>query len=105
MTRRLVLAAAAALAASACAPVYESRIRSSLVDAGLSRSVAGCMAERMVDRLSTAQLNDLARATRGSSRKIRDMTLSQFLRHYRAALDPEIYEVLTRAGLGCAIRG
>jgi hypothetical protein len=98
-------AAAALLALAACAHNYESRIRSNLVDAGLSRSVAGCVAERMVDRLSTRQLDSLARLGRGSNRSLGDMTLNQFLRQYRAALDPEVYEVLTRAGIGCAIAG
>ena len=105
MTKTMLAACAAALALSACAHSYESRIRSNLVDAGLSRSVAGCIADRMVDRLSRRQLDSVARLGRGANRSVGDMTIDQFLRHYRAALDPEVYAVLTRAGVGCAIAG
>ena len=105
MTRTLLAASAAALALSACAHSYESRIRSNLMDAGLSRSVADCVAERMVDRLSRSQLHSIARLGRNTDRNIRDMTIDQFLRHYRAALDPEVYAVMARAGVGCAIAG
>ncbi len=99
------MAALGAIAVAGCAHTYESRIESSLRDAGLSRSMAGCVADRMVDRLSSSQLNSLARLGRGAGRNARDMTIDQFLRHYRAALDPQVYEVITRAGIGCAIAG
>ena len=106
MTRAAFLPAAAlTLALGACAHSYEDRIRSNLMDAGLSRSVAGCVADRMVDRLSSDQLRSIARLGGGSDRRLRDMTIGEFLRHYRAALDPEVYAVLARAGVGCSIAG
>ncbi len=46
------------LALSACA-TPETRIRIALTDAGLSKPIAACMADRMVDRLSLVQLNRL----------------------------------------------
>ena len=98
-------ALAAALTLSACANSYESRIRSSLMDAGLSRSLSDCMAERMVDRLSDRQLQSLARLTGLGGRDIRDMRVQDFLLRARSILDPDVYEVVTRAGLGCAISG
>lgn len=75
------------------------------MDAGLSRPMASCMADRMVDRLSTSQLRNLSRLAGAGDRDIGDMTIEEFLRRSRALLDPEIYEVVTRAGLGCAIAG
>lgn len=105
MLRTALITAASAVALAGCAHSYESRIRSGLMDAGLSRPLAGCVADRMVDRLSTRQLDSIARLSRGSDRNLRDMTIAQFLRHYRAGLDPEVYEVITRAGIGCAIAG
>ncbi len=105
MIRHALLTAAAATALSACAHTYESRIRENLMAAGLSRSVSDCVAERMVDRLSRAQLHSIARLGERRDRNLRDMTIGDFLRHYRAALDPEVYEVMTRAGIGCAIAG
>jgi hypothetical protein len=98
-------ASAAALALSGCATTYENRIQSNLVQAGLSPRVSRCVAERMVDKLSGSELRSLARIGRTSGRRIGDMTIAQFLRTYRTALDPHVFSVLTRAGLGCAIAG
>ena len=94
---------AAAFALAGCSAIYENRVESKLVDAGLSPPVAACMAERMVDRLSRKQLHDIGRLA-GAGRKA-DMNLRQFLRQYRAAVDPEDYSVLTTAGLRCALAG
>jgi hypothetical protein len=90
-----------ALPLASCSAIAESRIASALTDAGLSEPVSECMAERMVDRLSWDQLRSLSRLS--EERKSKKMSLPEFLHHYRAALDPEVYAVVTRAGLGCAL--
>lgn len=85
------------LALSACA-VPEARLRAGLVNAGLSRPLAACMAERMVDRLSLAQLMriaDLPKAREAES-------LDRFLHRVRALGDPEILSVATSSGALCA---
>ena len=41
--------------------IVESRVRDALVDNGVSEMTADCMARRMVDRLSIAQLRRLER--------------------------------------------
>lgn len=87
----------------ACASSYESRITSRLTDVGLSRPIASCMAGRMVDRLSTSQLKTLARFGKGIDGDIRDMTIGEVTRRFAGIGDPEIIEVMTRAGLGCAL--
>ena len=103
MTRsNLCMLAAAALLAG-CAQSYESRIANRLADAGLSRPVADCMAGRMADRLSLVQLKRLSSFGKTLDRDVRDMTLSEISRRFSAIGDPEIVEVVTRAGLGCAI--
>jgi hypothetical protein len=99
MSRLSLILLAAALTLSGCATIYESHIESKLVDAGLAPPVAGCIAERMVDRLSRRQLDDIGRLAGGRS----GMSLAQFLRHYRAALDPHVYSVLAGAGVRCAL--
>ena len=93
------------LALGACATSYESRLRSSFMDAGLSRPVSDCMAERLVDRLSERQIRDLVRLTGVRDRNVRNMTVEEFLRRSRALVDPEIFAAVTRVGLGCAIAG
>lgn len=105
MIRTLSLAAvAASLALAGCATTYESQIRSSLMNAGLSRSVAGCMADRMSDRLSNQQMRSLARLSTGG-RRVGDMTVAEFLRRASALVDPHVYAVVTRASIGCSIAG
>ena len=92
------------LLVSACAnPSPEARVRLALTNAGLSPPVADCMAERMVDRLSIAQLRKLSSLAKLRTADVRQMTIGQFLHHVRALGDPEILRVVTTAGLGCAI--
>jgi len=105
MTRAGLPLLIAALTLGGCAAAYESRVRTSLVDAGLSPRMAGCMADRMVDRLSRRQLDSLGRLAGLRGRDIGAMRIEEFLHRSRAVLDPEIYAVLTRAGLGCALAG
>jgi hypothetical protein len=99
---RLFLAALPLLALSACA-TPETRVRTALLDAGLSRPVASCMAQRMVDRLSLGQLQKLSRLSGLKDRQIGQLTVREFLRQASALGDPRILEVVTTAGLGCAI--
>ena len=100
-----VAAALSLLSLAGCATVYETHIESKLVDAGLSPPVASCIADRMVDRLSRRQLDSIGRVAAGSRRRVGEMSLDQFLHHYRAALDPEVYSVLVGAGVRCALAG
>ena len=51
---------ALALTLTACA-TPEQRVRSGLMEAGLSRAMSTCMAARMVDRLSLLQLRRIGR--------------------------------------------
>ncbi len=99
---RLILAAMPLLALSACA-TPETRVRTALVDAGLPRPIASCMAQRMVDRLSLGQLQRLSRLSGLREQQIGQLTVREFLRRTAALGDPKILSVVTTAGLGCAI--
>ncbi len=90
------------LALSACA-TPETRVRTALIDAGLPRPIATCMAQRMVDRLSLAQLQRLSHLSGLNERTIGQMTVREFIRKADALGDPQILTVVTTAGLGCAI--
>ncbi len=90
------------LALAACV-TPESRVRTALLNAGLSQPVSTCMAQRMVDRLSLGQLQKLSRLSALRDTKIGNLTVGEFLRKTRALGDPEILTVVTTAGLGCAI--
>ena len=97
---RVRLAIMGLLALSACA-IPEARLRTGLVNAGLSQPMAACMAERMVDRLSLTQLRRI-----GDLPYARDeRTVSGFLHRVRALRDPEIWTVSSAAAAVCAVRG
>ena len=76
----------------------EALTRAGLVNAGIPKPVAACMAGRMVDRLSILQLRRLAGL--GKAGTARDMP--QFLYRVRALRDPEIVGVTTSSAVRCA---
>ena len=89
---------AALLLLSACA-IPEARLRAGLENAGLSRRMAACMAERMVDRLSLAQLSRI-----GDLPRARDsVSVSEFLHRIRALGDAQILGVSTSSAALCAV--
>ena len=102
--RRALMTLPAALILSSCATVSpESRVRAGLIDAGLSPRMAGCMAERMVDRLSLIQLRRLQSLASLRKSHMEDMTVDRFLYKVRALEDPEIFTVTSKAAIICAI--
>jgi hypothetical protein len=87
-----------ALFVSACA-IPEARLRAGLENAGLSHRMAACMAERMVDRLSLAQLSRI-----GDLPRARDsVSVSEFLHRIRALGDAQILGVSTSSAALCAV--
>ena len=99
---RLLAVAILSLVAG-CAAVAENRVESALTDAGLSKPVSACIADRMVDKLSLEQLRSLSALKDKAGERPRDMSLPRFLLEHRSDLDPEVYAVITRAGVGCAL--
>ncbi|MBK5264051.1 MAG: hypothetical protein JJE34_02275 [Alphaproteobacteria bacterium] len=89
-------------ALSACT-TPETKVRNSLMKAGLSEHMASCMAERMVDRLSMTQLRRLSSLSSIKQDNLGKMTIDEFIYRTRALQDPEILQVVTASGLRCAI--
>lgn len=102
--KEIALVSLAALALSACA-TPETRIRTALMDAGLSQPMSACMADRMVDRLSLVQLNKLNGLKKLRGQDMRKVTVEEFLRRTRSLQDPEILGVATSSGVICAVKG
>ena len=94
----------ALLALAGCA-TPEVRLRTALIDGGLSQRQSGCMAQRMVDKLSLLQLRRMASLKNLETERVRGMSVDRFLHNVRALNDPEILSVTSRAALGCAISG
>ncbi len=94
---RRVLVVAALLAATGCVQkIAESRVRSALLDAGLSERNAECMAGRMVDRLSIAQLRKLESLS-GEKRSLTDYVVA-----VRRVGDAEALAVTASSAALCA---
>jgi hypothetical protein len=68
---RLALVLIPALLIAGCASP-ESRLRTGLADAGLSKRQSGCMAGRMVDKLSLGQLIKLSSLSKVNREDVRD---------------------------------
>lgn len=101
--KRIALVIGTSLALSACA-TPETRVRTALMDAGLSKPIATCMADRMVDRLSLIQLNKLNGLKKLRGQDMRKVTVEEFLRRTRSLQDPEILGVVSSSGLICAVK-
>lgn len=99
----IALVAASALALSACA-TPETRVRTALMDAGLSKPIASCMADSMVDRLSLIQLNKLSGLKKLRNKDVRKLSVDEFLKRTKSLQDPEILGVVTSSGLICAVK-
>lgn len=101
--KQMILIAAGALALSGCA-TPETRVRTALIDAGLSKPVASCMADRMVDRLSLVQLNKLNGLKKLRKKNAAEISLEEFAKRTKALQDPEIMGVVTSSGVICAFK-
>ncbi len=101
MPRTAFAIPAVALALTACA-TPENRVKTALLEAGLSETVSACMATRMTDHLSLAQLQKLAAAGRGAG-PVGRMSLSELSTRVRGIGDPEIVRVVTSAAVGCTL--
>jgi hypothetical protein len=94
---RLLLVAPLALLASCAVP--EARLRAGLVNAGLPRPLAACMAERMADRLSLIQLRRIGDLPRATS----SVSVEQFLHRVRSLGDAQILAVSSSSAALCAV--
>jgi hypothetical protein len=83
----------------------ESRLRSGLIEAGLSSKQSTCMARDMEGKLSLGQLVRISSLGKLKENQVKDMSFKQFLHNVRALQDPEIVSIASSAALGCAILG
>lgn len=96
MRRAFLPLAILAMTAGCAQQVAEHRVRTALLDAGLSERNADCMARRMVDRLTIRQLRKLE-ALRGEKRSIAD-----YLVAVGRVNDAEALAVTASSGALCA---
>ncbi len=91
---------------AACAQPFEGRVATRLAEAGLSRPMADCMAERWVDRLNLLQLQKISSLSEdlGRERSRGKLTLTSFVERVRAVNDPEVFQVVSTSAAACTFR-
>jgi hypothetical protein len=92
-----------AILAGCATPSPRERVHQELLSAGLKPRMANCLADRLVDRLSIAELRQLGRAAKLPRKDVGNMSLNEMVDRLQAVGDPHIVRVVTSAGLGCAI--
>jgi hypothetical protein len=100
MTKYLILLPLLTLAGCA---TPEIRLRTGLMDAGLSERMAGCMADRMINELSIVQLRRLQSLGSLKGAQARELSVADFLHKVRALRDPEILSETSKAAGACAL--
>jgi hypothetical protein len=87
---------------SACA-TPEARVRTGLMNAGLSDAMATCMADHMVNELSLVQLKRLSDLGALKGRKVTAISVEEFIQKTRSLRDTEILIETTKAAGKCVI--
>jgi hypothetical protein len=91
-----------ALGLAGCGPI-EGQVRKGLMNAGIHKTVATCMSEKMVDKLSLFQLKRMASLGNLQGDKAKTMSYDRLMYNVRALKDPEILTVTSAAWLKCAV--
>ena len=83
--------------------IAESRVRTALVEAGLSQRNADCMAARMVDRLTTGLLGTVECGPARAGERARPVTIGQYIERVRRVGDSEVIAVTASSAGLCAV--
>lgn len=81
--------------------IAESRVQSALVDAGLDRGNADCMASRMVDRLTIEQLRKLEGLKPQGNEPAQPTTLEGYIERVARVGDAEVLAVTSSSAALC----
>ncbi|WP_379922117.1 hypothetical protein [Erythrobacter sp. R86502] len=94
----------AAILLGACAQtIAKSRVESALIDAGLDRGNADCMATRMVDRLTIDQLRKLEALKPQGNEPARPTTLKGYVDRVARVGDAEVLAVTSSSAALCVV--
>lgn len=94
----------ATLAMTGCVQsIAESRVKSALVEAGVAEADSECMAQRMVDRLTIAQLRKLEELKAKPGEPPAPVTIGQYVDRVRRVGDAEVVAVTASSAGLCAV--
>ncbi len=91
------------VALTGCSQPFEARIATRLAEAGLSRPMSECMAQRWVKRLNLLQLRRIQTLASDLADDGGTLSVARLISRVREMDDPEIVEVVTRSTLVCAL--
>jgi hypothetical protein len=94
--RRLVIALSLIALSGCVQDIKETRVRSALIDGGLSDELAGCMAHRMAQKLTIKQLRGLQRLSNAPRHSI-----GEFVAALRQNGDADAVEVTLSSAALC----
>jgi hypothetical protein len=103
MKRTIAIAAVALLAGGCVQAIAQGRVESALVEGGLSQKNAACMAERMVDRLTIAQLKKLERVKALPGEREKPASIGEYVERVRRVGDAEVVAVTASSAGLCAV--
>lgn len=102
MNKMIMFVLPAFLTLSACA-TPETRLRTGLSDAGLSKSSSACMAKYMASRLSLGQLIRVSSLGNLKDKPVGEMSVNEFLHNVRALQDVKILSIASKSVLACSL--
>jgi hypothetical protein len=100
---RTAFLTAVSVSLAGCATMAQPSVRSALIQAGARPTVADCMAERMTDRLSIAQLQKLQRVQALPGEKTGNLSAAEIVQRINRIGDPEVVAVTASAGAVCSL--
>ena len=83
----------------------EDRLQTEFVARGVPAPMAGCMANRLAERLSVGQLRQLERLGPEEGEADMPLNMAEFLERVRRIDDPEVIEVTATSAAICAFGG
>lgn len=95
--------AALAISTGAVDRVVEWRVKTGLIDAGVSDKRATCMSARMVDRLSIMQLRKLQNIEAQEGEPAEPTGLGDYIKRVRRIGDDEVIAVTGSSAALCAV--
>lgn len=81
----------------------EARMRTAFLEAGLPEPLAGCMAERLADRLSYRQMWRLGGLSEFRNRGVEQMSLADVVEATRGLRDREVMTITAGSAAACGL--
>ena len=103
MLRIALSSLATVLTLAGCSSLAKPSVESALIGARARPPVAACMAQRMTDRLSLAELQKLERVQARPGEKTTGLSAAEVIERVGRVDDPHVVAVTASAGAACLV--